>query len=384
MSFPQDITLIRDKNIQMHGLKNVDKNYTFYYDETNNPKKFRITSEGFNVSESDFFILGGIVYRSESHIPDEKVDALFAKLITQHNMKEIKFRQASNGAKDFYSTMKAKKIALVLKWLEENNIWIHYSYRDNLYYGIVDLIDTLEDIFLLPFGIVVKMKTVLYKYIKLDQEGFINILRSYNYPNISDVDGFVWSVLDWLFEKEFDDWEEDFLIEYLRQSLKSKRKDGLPLLENNINFELISSFEDIYLNRIIIFCNSFHYFDEEATIKEKLSDLHLTLNDRQLNNYEFLHSHENKFTQVSDIVVGIIRNWLSYINKSSIEEIQEDISNCIGEELDNVIRFVDILKNSQKENRAFEHWSIDLHTAEKISSFLDLVSLKEKDTNSRI
>jgi len=379
VSFPQDISLLRDRIIQMHGLQNVDIRYTFFYDETNNPKKFRITTEGFNVSENDFFILGGIVYKSENHISDEKVNALFSELITQKNMKEIKFKQASNSAKDFYSTMKAKKIALVLKWLEENKIWIHYSYRDNLYYGIVDLIDSLGDVYHLPIEIVTQMKTVLYKYIKLDQENFVNILRNYNYPNIADVNGFIWSVLDWLFDKEFDDWEEDFLIEYFRQSLKSKRKDGLQLLENNTNLELISSFEDIYLNRIIIFSNSFHYFDEEATIEEKLSNLQMTINDRPLNNYEFLHSHENQFTQVSDIVVGIIRIWLSYINKSSIEKIEEDFSTCSEKELDNVVRFVDIVKNSQQENKAFEHWSIDLHTAKKISYFLDLVSLKGKN-----
>ena len=117
----------------MNGLKNIGIKYKFFYDETNNPKKFRITIEGFNASENDFFILGGIVYRSENHISDEKVNELFTELIIQNNMKEIKFKQASNSAKDFYSTMKAKKIALVLIWIEVNKVWIHYSYRDNLY-----------------------------------------------------------------------------------------------------------------------------------------------------------------------------------------------------------------------------------------------------------
>ncbi|NRG34423.1 DUF3800 domain-containing protein [Niallia circulans] len=378
MSFLQGISLLRDRSIKMNGLQNVDIKYTFFYDETNNPKKFRITTEGFNVSEDDFFILGGIVYRSDNYISDEKVNELFSELITQKNMKEIKFKQASNSAKDFYSTMKAKKIALVLKWLEENKIWIHYSYRDNFYYGIVDLVDSLGDIYYLPIEIVTQLKTVLYKYIKLDQENFVGILRHYNYPNISDVNRFIWSVLDWLFDKEFHDWQEDFLIEYLRQSLKTSRKDGLQLLENNTDFEMISSFEDIYLNRIIIFSNSFHYFDEEATIEEKLSGLQMTINGSLLNNYEFINSRGNKFTQVSDIVVGIIRTWLSYINKSSIERIEEDFSNCSEKELDSVVRFVDIVKNSQQENKAFEHWSIDFHTAKKISYFLDLVSLKGK------
>lgn len=165
-----DVSLQRERAIQMNDLKNVDINYSFFYDETNNPKKFKITNEGFNVNENDFFILGGIVHRSENHISNEKVEQLFAQLITQKNMKEIKFKQASNGAKDFYSTMKAKKIGLVLKWIEDNKIWIHYSYRDNLYYGLVDLIDTLGEVYLLPREMLTQLKTILYKYIKIDQE----------------------------------------------------------------------------------------------------------------------------------------------------------------------------------------------------------------------
>ncbi|MFK4254600.1 DUF3800 domain-containing protein, partial [Streptomyces angustmyceticus] len=356
----------------------VDINYSFFYDETNNPKKFKITNEGFNVNENDFFILGGIVHRSENHISNEKVEQLFAQLITQKNMKEIKFKQASNGAKDFYSTMKAKKIGLVLKWIEDNKIWIHYSYRDNLYYGLVDLIDTLGEVYLLPREMLTQLKTILYKYIKIDQENFISILRYYNYPNITDVNGFVESILNWLSDKEFEDWQEDFLMEYFRQSLKSARNDGLQLLENNKNLELISSFEDIYLTRIIIFKNSYHYFDEEATIEEKINSVSMLINDIPLNNYKFLHSHENKFTQLSDIVAGILRTWLRYLNNSSIEKIKEDFEACGELESGNTVRFVGILENSLQENKAFQHWSGDLHTADKISCFFDLVSFKRK------
>ena len=60
MSFPQDVSLFRDQVIQMNDLQNVDVKYTFFYDETNNPKKFRITTEGFNVNENEFLFLEGL------------------------------------------------------------------------------------------------------------------------------------------------------------------------------------------------------------------------------------------------------------------------------------------------------------------------------------
>ena len=92
-----DVSLQRERAIQMNDLKNVDINYSFFYDETNNPKKFKITNEGFNVNENDFFILGGIVHRSENHISNEKVEQLFAQLITQKNKTEIYMLNGLNG-----------------------------------------------------------------------------------------------------------------------------------------------------------------------------------------------------------------------------------------------------------------------------------------------
>ncbi|MEU2441905.1 hypothetical protein ABZ595_37870, partial [Streptomyces rubradiris] len=80
----------------------------------------------------------------------------------------------------------------------------------------------------------------------------------------------------------------------------------------------------------------------------------------------------------SDIVAGILRTWLRYLNNSSIEKIKEDFEACGELESGNTVRFVGILENSLQENKAFQHWSGDLHTADKISCFFDLVSFKRK------
>ena len=51
-----DYTDIRKLAIEFSGLSGMDDTYTFYYDETNNSRKFRITEKDFNSSKDEDFV----------------------------------------------------------------------------------------------------------------------------------------------------------------------------------------------------------------------------------------------------------------------------------------------------------------------------------------
>ena len=61
-----DYTDIRKLAIEFSGLSGMDDTYTFYYDETNNSRKFRITEKDFNSSKDEDFVIGGLVYEGEN------------------------------------------------------------------------------------------------------------------------------------------------------------------------------------------------------------------------------------------------------------------------------------------------------------------------------
>ena len=62
MSASIDFSEIREIAIAFSGLSHMDNEYTFFYDETNNSRLFRITETDFNVSKDEDFVLGGLVY----------------------------------------------------------------------------------------------------------------------------------------------------------------------------------------------------------------------------------------------------------------------------------------------------------------------------------
>ena len=82
------------KEIEMELYPNVDRSKvdgTFYYDESNNFRKFRLNETGFNndISDQSHFTLGGI-YLPKGCKPD--VEDLMIKLRPQKNQKELKFK----------------------------------------------------------------------------------------------------------------------------------------------------------------------------------------------------------------------------------------------------------------------------------------------------
>jgi hypothetical protein len=62
------------------GLPLFDENCSFYYDETGNVRKFRLTENGVNAEEgiANDFILGGVLFKGDT--PPCDVDRLFDEL----------------------------------------------------------------------------------------------------------------------------------------------------------------------------------------------------------------------------------------------------------------------------------------------------------------
>lgn len=59
----------------------------------------------------------------------------------------------------------------LLEWIIENKIYIHFMAMNNLYYGVVDIVDSLiadTELSGLPWEYITHMKNALYKYINAD------------------------------------------------------------------------------------------------------------------------------------------------------------------------------------------------------------------------
>ena len=117
-----------------------DEKYQFFYDESNNCRKFWIKPDGgkglFNTDAYEDFVLAGIVHEKEDY--RVTLDEIKDCLGLQKNVREIKFKtQFASG--DFLECMKKKRLTSLFKWIDLNGLYIHYHYVNNLYYAVVEI-----------------------------------------------------------------------------------------------------------------------------------------------------------------------------------------------------------------------------------------------------
>ena len=129
-----DVNESRNAIIKHHNLKKVDDVYTFYYDETNNIRKLYLTEAGLNIEQADNFVLAGIVHKGL--ICNADYSTLFNKLGLQKTTKELKLKHVAKG--NFLAMLGSKKLNLILKWLTENNFYIHYFNLNLMYWSLAD------------------------------------------------------------------------------------------------------------------------------------------------------------------------------------------------------------------------------------------------------
>ncbi|MBW4578688.1 MAG: hypothetical protein KME42_03825 [Tildeniella nuda ZEHNDER 1965/U140] len=350
-----DVNIERNLHKQLIPDADLDSAFKFYYDETNNFRKFYVKKSDFNYSFQSNFVLGGVVY-DESE-PD--IQRLFSQLNLQNSINEVKLKHLAKG--DFLSCLKSHKLNSFLRYLLDNNIYIHYSSINLLYYSIVDIVDSAcensEIAIQLGREFSLFLKNNLYKLAKLEIESVVNLFYRFEYPNLKreSIIPFIDELID-LFEDYEDEAEFHIGLTSLKHILKeSRRKVSLPLIMNEENFILLKNFSDFYLRPIYLFKNSNHIFDKENSIEDLLSKFVLKDGDKVLESYSFEDSKYNLHIQVSDVFIGLVGKLSTFINTHSRVDIENSIQHLSIFQLESLDIYLELIIKSHNKNFAFLH-----------------------------
>lgn len=349
--------------------------FTFYYDETNNIRKFSVKETDFNNSFTANFVLGGIV--------DEgillNIQPLIDSFKLQKNVKEVKFKHVAKGG--FLDCLKSEKLKLFLQFVYDNDLYVHYSSLNILYWSIVDIVDSaianLDTASQFGFEFINHLKNDLYKLARLEIESVIDLFYRFKYPNIKPekIVPFI-EELTSLFDDYIDTEEFHFGLESLRQILKeSKKKGSLPFVMNEEDYILLKNLSQNYLRPIYLFKNSKHIFDNEDSISEILSDYKILDGKQEINNYSFVDSQSNQLIQLSDVFVGLMGKLFNYLNTNSKEKIKSDFTSLKEIQETNIDLLIDVIDKSNDKNVGFFH-SID--SPEEMSKMEDIRMKRNK------
>jgi len=348
-----DIRDIRKYWKRIHPEADFDKSYTFYYDETNNIKKFHVRESDFNSSFSSNFILGGLVFEDTS----PNLAELFVGLKLQKSVRDVKLKHLAKG--DFCECLKSKKLNYFLQYLVDNKISIHITWVNLLYWSVADIVDSAiansEIAMKVGRWMGDKVKSDLYKLAKIEIDAVIELFYKYQYPNIKkeSVVPFIEDLTS-LFYGYIETEEFHFGLESLRQVLKeATEKQSLPFLEGEDDHILINDFSQFYLDNIYIFKNSSHIFDNEGSVSEIIGNTKIMEGKNEIRNYSFVDSESNLIIQASDILVGIIGKLSAFLNTNSYAAVDVSIRSLTEIQKSNIDLIIDLMERSAEKNPAF-------------------------------
>lgn len=312
-------TEMRGMMIRANGIRRADDKFTFFYDETNNIRKFLLTDAGTNVEEHKNFVLGGIVLQEGQSLPD--ISTLRAALGMQDNAPEIKFKHVANG--DFETALASRKMARFLAWLTERQMAIHYSSINIVYWSMVDIVDSIMaskrfETFR-PFQR--EMKNELYRIACLDKPAFLGLMKRYGYPNIlsgqagrfiSEVDAFLRQHEPTSFTMPAAKLKELFR--------KAQVLTELPFLKDNEEDVLIGSFSSFFTMPVLLFKNATHVFDREIQVEESLHAEDFKRRAKGTD-YRFSDSKADPGIQLADVMVGMLGKYQDFVEEHRLPEL---------------------------------------------------------------
>jgi len=303
---------------QLNIISNGD--YIFYYDETNNDRKIKINQDRLNLSMNNLlqdFVLGGVMVKGNANI-----DISALKKAVHLQADELKLKHLGGKGLSFFDCMKQKKIRIFLEWLSEQDIYIHYSNVNKLYYISTEIIDSVcqanEMRELLDYN-----KTLLYHFILKDYNFFENLMIHNHYPVMSkaEIKNFYTDLLHYIQSRYNDNPNYLSLISLL---MKGRDIDqmafwGDNLIMKNGEVPIWTDFSDCYIERLAMFHHSKHIFDQESEIAKILNRYNIVHDDHVIR-YEFIDSKDitADLIQISDCFIGLVGKFYTTLNTSII------------------------------------------------------------------
>lgn len=364
-----DVNQLRGPVLAMNELPNVDVAYTLHYDETNNIRRLRLTSDGLNVRAPRCFVLGGIAHRGPA--PDLHFETLRDTLNLQNSARELKLDHLGKG--DLLSLLDAPKIKTLLDWLNRQELFVHYHVLDPVYWSIVDVIDSIvtEEGSVQLMAAAPMLKNDLYATLREHVDDTAGILGRYGYPNVGADrrQAFLTELLDRVEVRRAA--IPDFNYRMLKQLLHiGVRLETLPYLEDQTPNLLIDGFGAFYLQRLALFRNATHVLDIEGVIETYLAGLDLRDGNLPLQHFSFVDSRDRPWVQVSDAVAGLLGTFFTYVNRTTVREIQSVRSAMSERQRRTLSSLTKLVRRSIEECPAFAHYVVSAEDQHRASLLL--------------
>jgi len=359
-----DMFNLREATITKNGIRNASKPYKFFYDETENIAKLRLKEGKLNVQEPVCFVLGGLASKQSIALPD--LDFFKSELGLQNSVPELKSKYLGK-AKDLTYLSNSRTTAF-LDWACTQNLFVHWLVLDPLYWGIIDIIDSAMDGMEVNAQYIVLnrgLKADLHQVLRVNLEAMERAFSNCKFPNVSstDLDTLYNDLIVIVQSSEAIPQQNAIMLGHaLKHGLKIKGDTFLGGLEDNL---LLESLDAFYANRIMLFNQANHTFDNEERIVDKLSDGHYDNIIDPNTSKQFVDSKTEIGVQISDLIVSLYGRYFTWLNRMTFEELLPKLSALNSAQISNLKKMRHLMDRSDVESNGFFSWTVSAHLIEK-------------------
>lgn len=336
---------------------------TLYYDESGNDKHLIVKGDKLNTDPNLVFVLGGI--QSEDTIKLEDLKARMGKAATT----ELKSTKDLKG--NFVEIIVKDNLKVILQLILEKNWHIHFNAIQILYYGFVDIVDSVPGLSQYSF----EFKAILYNVLKKDPSRTVAHFKKYKYPNIKDnqIYDFLGGICDMLDEQMTADAGKGLfnpLLSILKTELSyAKKMKSLVFIQDNNTHVWVEKFEQFYREEIWSFTNKTLVFDEEKQVMASIAETPVEVDGNVLTNFSFKDSASDAMIQVSDYVVCILRKYFMFLDRLQ-PEVEKDIASFNEAQMVNYKLLNKVLKVSLDFNPLFFNITASKYTRDKFLKYI--------------
>ena len=226
----------------------------------------------------------------------------------------------------FIAILRKDNFRQILELIQEKEWHIHFCAVQILYYGFVDIVDSIKGTEISPW----EFKAELYQVLRKDCVKTINHFKRYKYPNIKEEqkEDFLDGIINMMDERNTELASKN-LIKPLLMLLKTlvkkaKSQKDLPFIQEEETNVWVKHFIQFYRQEILLFHKKELKFDEERQVQKELEIDTIEIDGKLLTNYSFIDSKADAMVQVSDYVVSIIRKYIMFLDRTE-PEVETDI-----------------------------------------------------------
>ena len=347
--------------------------YGIFADESMNMRKVRIKDSTKEELKYKYFVLGGV------EIPDN-LDINILKNVYKNDHipnDEVKYKYFSYGNSDFKKALKSKRLNKLFKFMLKNEIYIHVTVLNYLYWGICDIVDSIIDVdnYLNANSLKMGMYEALMQNYDLTYEIFIK----YEFPSIphgkeKDFMLDICKILKKAIDNQFKEGDEEYdsiieLIEIINR--KFNKINSLVFIQDETPNQIVESLVNVYIQKACLYIENGVVFDKEESIEKDMNEIDTSL-IKELN-CKFVDSKDNFSIQLSDVIVGFVSRLFQFTSNEEEVGLFFDSARINSIEFENIVLFYEIFMRSINKYKFNYTRIISLHQDMSFMRFMALI-----------